>query len=187
MKFPTCIYTFIIIIIGFGVSTAALSQPNASQSNAPQSDTLPIESVKNAATLPAEFWRVTVSPATTYHFSRNPDHKAVVLLGLERQYDNSTLLGGALFTNSFGQPSVYGYGGKHIANLMSVEPLFLQWTVGAVYGYKGEFKDKVPLNYQGFSPVGVVSLGWKFNRSYSAQLNLLGTSAVMLQFSADLR
>jgi hypothetical protein len=167
-------FTFIVVALGF--STAALAQTSTST-----------DSLKNDSASSADFWRVTVSPATTYHFSRNPDHKAVVLLGLEKQYANTTLLGAALFTNSFGQPSVYGYGGKHIANLMAIEPLFLQWTVGIVYGYKGEFKDKVPLNYQGFSPVGVVSLGWKFNRSYSAQLNLLGTSAVMLQFSADLR
>lgn len=173
MKF----FALTFIVAALGSSNAALSQTNNPQTSA----------LKNDAASSVDFWRVTVSPATTYHFSRNPDHKAVVLLGLEKQYANSTLLGGALFTNSFGQPSFYGYGGKHIANLMAVEPLFLQWTVGVVYGYKGEFKDKVPLNYQGFSPVGVVSLGWKFNRSYSAQLNLLGTSAVMLQFSADLR
>jgi hypothetical protein len=180
MKFSASTF---ITVAALGFSTAAFSQTTAQTATqtSPQTTAL-----KNDSASAADFWRVTVSPAATYHFSRSPDHKAVVLLGLEKQYANSTLLGGALFTNSFGQPSFYGYGGKHIANLMSMEPLFLQWTVGVVYGYKGEFKDKVPLNYQGFSPVGVVSLGWKFNRTYSAQLNLLGTSAVMLQFSADL-
>jgi hypothetical protein len=180
MKFSA---STIITVAALGFSTAAFSQTTAQTATqtSPQTTAL-----KNDSASAADFWRVTVSPAATYHFSRSPDHKAVVLLGLEKQYANSTLLGGALFTNSFGQPSAYAYGGKHIANLMAIEPLFLQWTVGVVYGYKGEFKDKVPLNYQGFSPVGVVSLGWKFNRTYSAQLNLLGTSAVMLQFSADL-
>ena len=53
--------------------------------------------------------------------------------------------------------------------------------------YKGQYENKVPLNYKGFSPVGVVSMGWQFTPTYSAQVNLLGSSAVMFQVSASLR
>ena len=133
-----------------------------------------------------DYWRLNFSPYT-YHFSRTPDHKQVWLLGAERQYADSTLLGAAIFSNSFGQPSAYVYGGKHLTNFTRLESLYAQWTVGVAYGYRGQYENKVPLNYKGFSPVGVVSVGWQFTPTYSAQVNLLGTSAVMFQVSASLR
>ena len=154
-----------------------------SQSAAAASTPAPASPAASAAD---DFWRLNVSPYT-YHFSRTPDHKSVYLLGAERQYADSSLLGAAFFSNSFGQPSAYVYGGKHLTNFTRFEPLFAQWTVGVAYGYKGQYENKVPLNYKGFSPVGVVSLGWQFNRTYSVQMNLLGTSAVMFQVSTNLR
>jgi hypothetical protein len=111
----------------------------------------------------------------------------VWLIGAERQFADSTLLGAAYFTNSFGQPSAYAYGGKRLTHFSRFEPLFAQWGVGVVYGYKPPYENKVPLNYKGFSPVGVLSLGWQFNRTTALQLNLLGTSALMFQFAFDLR
>ncbi len=140
----------------------------------------------DSAPASGDFWRLNFSPST-FHYSRSPEHSDVWLIGAERHFADSTLLGAAFFSNSFGQPSVYAYGGKHLTNFSRFEPLFAQWTVGVVYGYKPPYEDKVPLNYKGFSPVGVLSLGWQFNRTYSAQVNLLGTSAVMFQVSADLR
>ena len=141
---------------------------------------------ESAAGSSGDYWRLNFSPYT-YHFSRTPDHKQVWLLGAERQYADSTLLGGAFFSNSFGQPSAYVYGGKHLTNFTRFEPLYAQWTVGVAYGYKGQYENKVPLNYRGFSPVGVVSMGWQFTPTYSAQLNLLGSAALMFQVSASLR
>jgi hypothetical protein len=34
-----------------------------------------------------------------------------------------------------------------------------------MYGYRGEFQNKVPLNYKGFSPGALVTLGWQFTRT----------------------
>ncbi len=168
----------ILAAVMLGFSPWARSQSDSAASSPAQAS--PVASASE------DFWRLNTSPYT-FHFSRTPDHKYVYLLGAERQYADSTLLGAAFFSNSFGQPSAYVYGGKHLTNFTRFEPLFAQWTVGVAYGYKGQYENKVPLNYKGFSPVGVVSLGWQFNRTYSAQMNLLGTSAVMFQVSANLR
>jgi hypothetical protein len=56
-----------------------------------------------------------------------------------------------------------------------------------MYGYRGEFQHKVPLNYKGFSPGALVTLGWQFNKDGAAALHLLGDAGIMLQFSWDLR
>ena len=33
-----------------------------------------------------------------------------------------------------------------------------------MYGYRGEYEDKVPLNSNGFSPGLLLSLGWAFDK-----------------------
>ncbi len=134
----------------------------------------------------ASFWRVTASPYT-YHYSRDPDHTHVYMLGTERQRADGFMFGGTLFQNSFGQPSAYLYVGQRFEGLMGVAPLFAHVTGGLLYGYREPYQNKVPLNYKGFSPGIVPSLGWQFTPVLSAQLNFLGNSALMFQFSADLR
>ena len=125
--------------------------------------------------------------AYTYHYSNDPNHRHVVMLGVEKQRPDDIIIGGSYFTNSFGQPSLYVYGGKRFNGLTRYEPLFVQVTGGLLYGYKPPYDKKVPLNYKGFSPGAVVSVGWQFTPMYSGQLNFLGNSALMFQFSADFR
>jgi hypothetical protein len=129
-------------------------------------------------------WRLVGSPYT-YHFSRDPDHKHVYMLGLVRQRADGFIVGGTAFRNSFGQPSTYVYIGQRFDQLGGIEPLFGELSGGVLYGYKPPYDHKVPLNYHGFSPGLVPSLGWKFTPMVSAQLNFLGNSALMFQFSAD--
>ena len=131
-------------------------------------------------------WRVIASPYT-YHYSYSPDHRHVYMLGLERQRAGGFVMGASWFRNSFGQPSAYVYAGRRFDHFSRYEPLFAQLTGGVLYGYKPPFADKVPLNRHGFSPGAVLSLGWQFTPMYSAQLNFLGNSALMFQFSADFR
>ena len=128
-------------------------------------------------------WRLTGSPYT-YHYSRDPDHTHVYMLGLERQRADGFIVGGSAFQNSFGQPSGYAYIGQRFDRLGGVEPLYAEVTGGLLYGYKPPYDHKVPLNYHGFSPGFVPSLGWKLTPAVSAQLNFLGNSALMFQFSA---
>ena len=60
----------------------------------------------------------------TYHFSKNPEHKTVVLVGLEREDTHQKLDGLALFSNSFGQTTIYVYpwGGVY-KSILGVEHL----------------------------------------------------------------
>ena len=131
-------------------------------------------------------WRLGMSPYT-YHWSRDPDHRDVYMIGLERQNADKVVWGASYFRNSFGQPSGYLYGGKRYDSIFSYDKLFAQWTVGLLYGYKPPYDHKVPLNHNGYSPGAVVSLGWQFTPTYSAQVNVLGNSALMFQFSADFK
>ena len=131
-------------------------------------------------------WRVMASPYT-YHWSKDPEHRGVYMIGLERQGADKVVWGGSYFRNSFGQPSGYLYGGKRYDGIFSQDKLFAQWTVGLLYGYKPPYDHKVPLNHNGFSPGAVVSLGWQFSPTWSGQVNVLGNSALMFQLSADFR
>ena len=131
-------------------------------------------------------WRLGMSPYT-YHWSRDPDHRDVYMIGLERQNADKVVWGASYFRNSFGQPSGYLYGGKRYDSIFSFDKLFAQWTVGLLYGYKPPYDHKVPLNHNGYSPGAVLSLGWQFTPTYSAQVNVLGNSALMFQFSADFK
>jgi hypothetical protein len=132
------------------------------------------------------FWRIYASPLTV-HFSNNPEHKNVYSLGLERHHAGGFLVGGAAFRNSFGQPSAYVYAGRRFdAPVASVPQMFFQLSAGVLYGYRAPYEHKVPLNQNGISPGVVGAVGWTITPTVSAQLNVLGDSGVMLQFSFDL-
>lgn len=130
-------------------------------------------------------YRLMLSPYTG-HFRPSPEHQPVYALGLERQRDDGRIAGAAYFRNSFGQPSAYAYVGQHYANIGGVPQWTAQWSVGVLYGYVGKYKTKVPLNVGGFAPGAVLSTGWQFTKSTSAELHMLGDAGVMLQFSQRL-
>jgi len=134
----------------------------------------------------ASHWRLLISPFT-HHFRYSAEHRPVWALGVERQRDDGWLAGATYFRNSFGQPSGYVYMGHRYDRLMGVDPLFAQWSAGLLYGYKGKYQTKVPLNVNGYSPGVLLSAGWKFNEQQSVALHLLGDAAVMLQLSYDFR
>jgi hypothetical protein len=131
-------------------------------------------------------WRVVGSPFSQ-HWRPSDEHEHVYAIGLERQRHDDWLAGASYFRNSFGQPSAYLYVGKRWTRLFGVEELFGQATAGLLYGYRGKYEDKVPLNNNGFSPGAVVSGGWQFNRQWAVTAHLLGDAAVMFQLSYDFR
>jgi hypothetical protein len=69
--------------------------------------------------------------------------------------------------------------------LDGVQGLFAKWSGGLLYGYVEPYENKVPLNVNGFSPAIIPSIGYE-KQGYSAQLNLLGTAGLMLQFNLPL-
>lgn len=132
-------------------------------------------------------WRLMGSPYT-FHFSPDPEHERVYMVGLERQRADGWVWGGTYFSNSFGQPTVYVYVGEKVIGISSRwQPLFFQWTAGVMYGYKDPYEHKVPFNVNGFSPGATASLGWQFTPAFSMQAIALGTAAVMLQLAYDFR
>lgn len=131
-------------------------------------------------------WRLVASPYSL-HFSPSEEHEMVYAIGLEWQRDDGWLWGGSAFSNSFGQPSGYVYLGQRFEGIVGPPELFLQWTGGLMYGYRGKYEDKVPLNNNGFSPGLLLSVGWAFDKRFSTQVNLLGGAGLMWQLSYDFR
>jgi hypothetical protein len=129
------------------------------------------------------------------HFEPSPEHRHVWLLGYERREPSDKIYGVALFSNSFGQPSTYIYPwGQTIMGPLRLrdttvlpDKWFLKWSAGLLYGYKGAYKDKVPLNHKGFSPGVIVSLGREFDQTMQVQMNLLGANGLMFQFNVAVK
>jgi hypothetical protein len=123
-------------------------------------------------------WELSLSPYTV-HFHPSDEHRPVVQVGLMKGLEDRWLAGGAVFSNSFGQPSAYVFAGQRYVNPFGWEKWYLQWTGGILYGYVGQYKDKVPFNYKGFSPGFVPSIGYQFSDRIYGELDLLGNSALM--------
>lgn len=122
-----------------------------------------------------------VSPYTI-HWSNNPEHKHVYLVAIDEQLPGGRLCGISFFTNSFGQPSTYVYAGQQFNQLFGQPRLFLKVTAGIIYGYVGQYQNKVPLNYHGFSPGLIPALGYKLTAQDSLQIKLLGNAGVMFSY-----
>ena len=134
----------------------------------------------------ADQWRWVVSPVTQ-HWRPSDEHRHVWALGLERAGDDGRFWGVSYFTNSFGQPSAYAFIGQRYRGVLGQPSMYLQWSGGILYGYVGKYQHKVPLNYRGFSPGFVPSLGFQVTPRTSLQYNLLGDAGVMFQFTHDWR
>lgn len=126
-------------------------------------------------------WNLTLSPFT-HHWNYNPDHKTVNLVGLDKMGADNRFCGAALFTNSFGQPSAYVYSGKEWAHLWGSQDWFVKLSGGLLYGYKGQYQDKIPFNNYGIAPAIIPSLGYRFSPEDSFQLILLGDAAIMFAY-----
>ncbi len=130
----------------------------------------------------------------TVHFDPEPRHRDVYLIGLEKNYIKRQsswigldydFTGLSYFSNSFGQPSAYGYFGRTYWPTSNPK-LFVKVSAGLIYGYKGEFKDKAGGNFGGFTPVILPSLGWVYDEKHTLQVNVLGGSGAMFMLTRSL-
>lgn len=131
-------------------------------------------------------WRTALSPYAP-HLRYSPEHADVWAVALERQRPDHWMAGASFFSNSFGQPSGYGYLGRRFPQLLGHEQLFGQLSGGLLYGYRGKYQNKVPFNHNGYSPGALASVGWQFNRQASLTVHAIGDAAVMFQFAWDWR
>ena len=125
---------------------------------------------------------LSVSPFSQ-HFSTDKTYTHVYLIGIEREKKDNWLDGVAFFNNSFDQPVVYLFPfGKAYHDIWGIEKLTFKWTAGLLYGYLGEYKRRVPLNYNGFSPAVNVALAYQFTPTWGGQV-LLGGSFLMFMIN----
>lgn len=127
-------------------------------------------------------WSLQVSPLSV-HANPKSDHAHPVAIGVRRALGPVDFVGASAFRNSFGQPSAYvAYGQRLHGGVPALPRFYVEWTAGLMYGYVGERADEVPFNVRGFAPVFTISPGWQFTPQLSAQVNVIGSVALMLQF-----
>lgn len=129
----------------------------------------------------APAYRVFASPYT-YHWSEEnaSDHRSVYAVSVSRILPEDRFCGLSLFRNSFGQPSAYAFTGWYWPHPVKSHPaVYATVSAGVIYGYVGEFKDKVPLNIGGFSPVVIPTVGYRLSPRLALEVQILGTAAVM--------
>jgi hypothetical protein len=130
-------------------------------------------------------WEWQISPYT-YHFTHDPAHTYVYLVGLSKIREDGWLAGGAFFRNSFGQPSAYGFVGRKYVEPWGYKDVYWSWTAGILYGYKPPYEDKVPLNVNGFSPGFIPTVGYQVTPRTAVAVSLLGDSGLMFSVVFDL-
>jgi hypothetical protein len=122
---------------------------------------------------------VFVSPYT-HHWTPDSEHEQVYAISLSRRLPGNRYCGFSVFNNSFGQPSAYAFAGKTWPGLIRAWPrMYVSASAGIIYGYVGEYKDKVPLNVGGFSPVLIPAIGYRLSDRTALEMQLLGTAAIM--------
>ena len=117
----------------------------------------------------------------TDHFDTEQAHtNNQNLIGVEWWAANNWIMGAAAFKNSFGQPSQYVYLGKLWRPWDSLPLVHVKLTGGILHGYKGEYKDKVPLNSDsGYAPLILPSIGLSGKR-FTTDLVIFGTAGALL-------
>lgn len=162
-----------LVLVALALSTAqghALDLPSA--------DTAPSLSTEEWSESP---WTLTAAPYV-HHWRKSSEHRQAFVVSLEKQQDPTQLLGLAMFRNSFGQPSAYAYAGYQQQDILDTPGLSAKLTAGIVYGYKGEYANRVPLNRNGYSPGLIPALGYQVTAQNRVQLMLLGTAGFALGY-----
>lgn len=122
-------------------------------------------------------WSMQTSVWTT-HFSPDPEHNnRQDLIGVERREHDDWLWGGAMFRNSFSQRSVYLYRGRQFD--FAETSFYAKLTAGLLWGYRGEYRNKIPLNHLGIAPAILPSVGYRW-KSVGAELVMFGVAGTML-------
>lgn len=120
----------------------------------------------------------------TRHWNHDPQHNNHQdLIGVERNRADGWVWGGATFRNSFRQRSNYVYAGKRFD--LDDSPFYFKVTGGAIQGYHGKYRDKIPLNRYGVAPAVIPSVGAQVGR-FASEFVVLGNSAGMINLGVHL-
>ncbi|WP_157960467.1 sn-glycerol-3-phosphate transporter [Marinimicrobium alkaliphilum] len=117
----------------------------------------------------------------THHFHPQPYHtenQQLVALEYHLRPQQMRSVGGASFRNTFDQRSYYLYVSRRYNH--PEWPVYARVTGGLLYGYRGDFRRRVPLNQGGFSPGIVPMVGVQVSR-FQSELVLFGLAGVMVK------
>ena len=125
-------------------------------------------------------WLIQTSVYTDHFDTEQAHTNNQKLIGIEWWAPGNWLLGAASFRNSFDQPSQYVYMGKLWRPWDSLPLVHVKLTWGILHGYKGEYKDKVPLNSDsGYAPLLLPSIGLSGKR-FTTDLVIFGTAGALV-------
>ena len=154
------------------------------------SESVPDQNPPSVASLkmPAQRDRLTLVIGPYVWHTHTGDHNDIPrLVGLEWEPAAYPVeFGVAYFRNSFYQDSVYAYVGKRWFLSDDGDGFFVHLSGGPLYGYRGEYEDKVPFNHHGVGVAIIPGIGYQY-RSVSAQVVVLGTAALMITFGYDFK
>jgi len=123
------------------------------------------------------FWYLQGS-VYTRHFGNNQGYNNHQdLIGLERNLASGVIAGAATFRNSFSQRSWYAYAGKRFD--LPESPIYFKLSAGLIHGYKGKYRDKLPLNQWGIAPAIIPGVGAHWG-PVAGEVVLLGLAATMV-------
>lgn len=179
MKFLNYFVFAIALVAGPQSGAQIVPHPQSASQTPPPADSVPT----TVGTDDKMAWAFIVAPLIL-HWEPVPEHRYSFAFALERsdKSDNS-LMGFSLFRNSFGQPSAYAYLGKRWDGIWNTPDLSFKLTYGLLYGYVDKYKDRVPLNHNGFSPGLVPILLYRLDRDRSIDLMVLGVGGVGFSYS----
>lgn len=124
-------------------------------------------------------WLLQTS-AYTKHFNSSTEHNNHQnLVNLEYQRADRWLFGASAFDNSFRQPSQYVYFGKLFRPLDTAPLVHVKLTGGLIHGYKGQYRDKIPLNDHGVAPAIIPAIGLS-GKHVSGEVNFFGLAGMMV-------
>jgi hypothetical protein len=126
----------------------------------------------------------------THHFFPSPEHvNRNHLINLEYMFAeypeigrwtrfgaDRALIGGAVFKNSFGQPTQYLYVGQQWDVNKNV---YIKLTAGLLHGYKDQYQNKIPFNHYGTAPVILPMIGFSLGRATIETILLSNRAAVI--------
>ena len=117
----------------------------------------------------------------TDHFSPDPEHtNNQRLIGVELHNPDLWFGGVASFKNSFSQDSVYLYLGRELPMWESGDTrIRAKLSAGALHGYRGEYRDKIPFNRYEIAPAILPTVGVSWKR-LEADLIVFGAAGLMV-------
>jgi len=117
----------------------------------------------------------------TDHFSPDPEHtNNQRLIGVELHNPELWFTGLARFKNSFNQDSLYLYVGRELTMWESGDTrIRAKLSAGALHGYRGEYRDKIPFNRYEIAPAILPTVGVSWKR-LETDLIIFGAAGLMV-------